>query len=92
MELKTSSHQKVEPLFTPMVPNIEVFIYFGYSATTFLRNKNAKFLKEMLAALDSDTVQLKLSQPNRAGLILPTDNDSEENITMLIMPMMLNNY
>jgi DNA polymerase-3 subunit beta len=53
---------------------------------------NAKFLKEMLAALDSDTVQLKLSQPNRAGLILPTDNDSEENITMLIMPMMLNNY
>ncbi len=53
---------------------------------------NAKFLKEMLAALDSDTVQLKLSQPNRAGLILPTDNDNSENITMLIMPMMLNNY
>jgi DNA polymerase-3 subunit beta len=53
---------------------------------------NARFLKEMLATMDGDSVQLKMSQPNRAGLLVPTENEKNEEITMLIMPMMLNNY
>ncbi len=53
---------------------------------------NARFLKEMLSTLDGDSVQLKMSQPNRAGLLVPTENEKNEEITMLIMPMMLNNY
>lgn len=53
---------------------------------------NARFLKDMLATLDGEQVQMKLSAPNRAGLIVPTDNEPNEDITMLIMPMMLNNY
>jgi DNA polymerase III subunit beta len=53
---------------------------------------NARFLKDMLATIDGDQVQLRLSQPNRAGLLVPVDNEKDEEITMLIMPMMLNNY
>lgn len=53
---------------------------------------NARFLKEMLATLDGEKVQMQLSQPNRAGLVVPLEKDEKETITMLIMPMMLNNY
>ncbi|PHX92795.1 MAG: DNA polymerase III subunit beta [Flavobacteriales bacterium] len=53
---------------------------------------NAKFFKEMLATIDGEQVQLRLSAPNRAGLLVPFENERDEDITMLIMPMMLNNY
>ena len=53
---------------------------------------NAKFLVEMLNNLDSTDIQLNLSQPNRAGLIIPRDKDENEDILMLVMPVMLNNY
>lgn len=53
---------------------------------------NAKFLVEMLNNIDSDEVSLELSTPNRAGLLMPTNNDDSENILMLVMPVMLNNY
>ena len=53
---------------------------------------NSRYLKDMLATIDGEEVKLCLSEPNRAGLLLPTDNEKDEDITMLIMPMMLNNY
>jgi DNA polymerase III subunit beta len=53
---------------------------------------NARFLKEMLSTLDGESVQIQLSQPNRAGLLVPVVKEPNEDVTMLIMPMMLNNY
>ena len=53
---------------------------------------NARFLKDVISAVDSDEVVLKLSEPNRAGLILPSQNEENEDITMLIMPMMLGTH
>jgi len=54
---------------------------------------NAKFLIEMLNNLDSELVTINLSAPNRAGLIIPAKNkDQNEDILMLVMPVMLNNY
>jgi DNA polymerase-3 subunit beta len=53
---------------------------------------NAKFLLEMLNNIDSDEISLELSTPNRAGLLMPSNNDENENILMLVMPVMLNNY
>ncbi|AKQ45239.1 DNA polymerase III subunit beta [Rufibacter radiotolerans] len=53
---------------------------------------NAKFLTEMLSNMDSDEITLELSTPNRAGLLIPSTNDEEESILMLVMPVMLNNY
>ncbi|MEM9897112.1 MAG: DNA polymerase III subunit beta [Bacteroidota bacterium] len=52
---------------------------------------NAKFLVEMLSNIDSDEVTFSLSAPNKAGIITPNDKDDEEDILMLIMPVMLSN-
>ncbi len=53
---------------------------------------NAKFLIEMLTNLDSDKINLTMSAPNKAGVILPADKDENEDILMLVMPVMLNQY
>ncbi|MFD1162500.1 MULTISPECIES: DNA polymerase III subunit beta [Hwangdonia] len=53
---------------------------------------NSRFLTEMLNNLNSDEVQLEMSMPNRAGILTPIDGlDEGEQITMLVMPVMLNN-
>ncbi len=52
---------------------------------------NSRFLTEMLNNLTSDDVQLEMSLPNRAGILTPVDGlDSGEQVTMLVMPVMLN--
>ena len=53
---------------------------------------NAKFLIEILSNLNSNRVTFKLSEPNKAGLIIPDEIDDNEDITMLVMPVMLNDY
>jgi len=53
---------------------------------------NAKFLIEMLGNLEGDEVTLEMSTPNRAGLLIPQTNNDTENVLMLVMPVMLNNY
>ncbi|WP_417859235.1 DNA polymerase III subunit beta [Xanthomarina gelatinilytica] len=52
---------------------------------------NSRFLTEMLNNLTSDEVQLEMSLPNRAGILTPVDGlDEGEQVTMLVMPVMLN--
>ena len=52
---------------------------------------NSRFLTEMLSNLNSDDVQLEMSMPNRAGILTPVDGlELGENVTMLVMPVMLN--
>ncbi|MEE4177299.1 MAG: DNA polymerase III subunit beta [Bacteroides sp.] len=52
---------------------------------------NSRFLVEMLQNLDTDQIKVEMSEPNRAGLILPVDNENkDEDILMLVMPVMLN--
>ncbi len=53
---------------------------------------NAKFLIEMLTNMDSDKIKLTMSAPNKAGVILPAEKDKSEDILMLVMPVMLNQY
>jgi DNA polymerase-3 subunit beta len=53
---------------------------------------NAKFLIEMLTNLDSNQIKLTMSAPNKAGVILPAEKDQSEDILMLVMPVMLNQY
>ncbi|WP_323789090.1 DNA polymerase III subunit beta [Psychroserpens sp.] len=53
---------------------------------------NSRFLTEMLNNLNADQVQLEMSLPNRAGILTPIDGlDEGEQVTMLVMPVMLNN-
>ncbi len=50
----------------------------------------ATFLIEILGNIASDEVTIELADPSRAGLILPSENDENEDLLMLLMPMMLN--
>lgn len=52
---------------------------------------NSRFLLEMLSNLHSESIQLAMSLPNRAGILTPMDGTQEgEEVTMLVMPVMLN--
>lgn len=51
---------------------------------------NARFLIEMLSATSSDDVKMELSTPTKAGIIKPIEQDEEEDLLMLVMPLMLN--
>ena len=53
---------------------------------------NSRFLLEMLNHLNSNDILLEMSLPNRAGILTPIDGLEEgEEITMLVMPVMLSN-
>lgn len=50
------------------------------------------FLMEILNNISTPDVILEMSDPSRGGIILPFENENEEeDLLMLIMPMMLNN-
>ena len=50
-----------------------------------------KFLLELLQNLEAKDLILEMSQPNRAGILLPNDEDKDvnEDVLMLIMPIMI---
>lgn len=50
----------------------------------------ATYLIEILSNINSTEVVLELADPSRAGLIVPAENDENEDLLMLLMPMMLN--
>ena len=52
---------------------------------------NAKFLIEMLNAAETADINIELSTPTKAGIIRPTESDENEDLLMLVMPLMLNN-
>jgi DNA polymerase-3 subunit beta len=52
---------------------------------------NAKFLIEMLGVIEHNEVKLELSTPNRAGILLPGEQEENEYLLMLVMPVMMSN-
>ena len=48
------------------------------------------FLVEILGNINATDIVLELSDASRAGLILPFENEENEEILMLLMPMLLN--
>lgn len=52
---------------------------------------NSRFLMEMLTNIDTTEVKIQMSEPSRAGLLVPASTENEhEDILMLVMPVMLN--
>ncbi len=47
-------------------------------------------LMEILSNLASDNIIIQLADPSRAGIIVPAEQPENEDILMLIMPMLLN--
>jgi DNA polymerase-3 subunit beta len=50
----------------------------------------SSFLIEILANINASDIVFELSDASRAGLILPFENEENEEILMLLMPMLLN--
>jgi DNA polymerase-3 subunit beta len=48
------------------------------------------YLIEILNNIPSSEVVLELADSSRAGLMLPAENEADEDLLMLLMPMMLN--
>ncbi|MBN9483316.1 MAG: DNA polymerase III subunit beta [Bacteroidetes bacterium 43-93] len=50
---------------------------------------NAKLMVEMIANLDSADIQVELSTPTRAGIFRPMEKGDNEEVLMLLMPLMV---
>ena len=75
IDFSTSAEEKIVCQFDGTELNI------GFKAT---------YLIEILSNINSEEVILELADPSRAGLIVPTENEENEDQLMLLMPMMLN--
>lgn len=53
---------------------------------------NAKYLADVLDNVDDDEVHFEFSTPNRAGIVKPSEEEENEQMLMLVMPVMLNTY
>lgn len=61
-----------------------------YNGNTIDIGFKGSSLYEILSNLECDEVTFKLADPSRAGVIVPTTQPENEEILMLIMPMLLN--
>lgn len=68
----------------------EEMIQCDYQGTAMAIGFKAPFLIDLLSTVGTTDVQLKLADPARAGLILPVGEESNEEVLMLLMPMLLN--
>ena len=50
----------------------------------------ATFLMDILANINSQDVVIEVSDPSRAGVLVPAEQNENEELLMLLMPMMLN--
>ena len=75
IDFSTSAEERIVCQFEGMELNI------GFKAT---------YLIEILGNIGSEEVILELADPTRAGLLVPAENAENEDLLMLLMPMMLN--
>ena len=50
---------------------------------------NAKLLVEMINNMDGEEIQIELSTPTRAGIFRPMEKEENEDVLMLLMPLMV---
>lgn len=60
-----------------------------YQGTPIQIGFNGNILQKIISMIDSDEVTLTLSDPNRAGLLYPSENE-DGHLTFLIMPLLIN--
>lgn len=61
-----------------------------YDGTQMSIGFKAQFLIDILNNISAQNVILELADPSRAGIIVPEEQEENENLLMLLMPMMLN--
>lgn len=61
-----------------------------YAGNTMSIGFNSTFLIDILGNISSEEVVIELADPSRAGVITPMEQEENEELLMLLMPMMLN--
>jgi DNA polymerase-3 subunit beta len=61
-----------------------------YDADDMVIGFNARYLADVLHNITGDEVTFAFSTPNRAGIVQPIEQAADEDLLMLIMPVMLN--
>ena len=64
----------------------------SYADTPMQIGFRANFLIEILNTMPSGDVEFRLAEPFRACLVLPIENNENEDLLMLIMPMQLADF
>lgn len=73
---------------TEFANKAEMQIPCNYDGEDINIGYSSKFLTEMIAVLNSEDVLIRMSQPNRPGILEPADGlDENEHILMLSMPV-----
>jgi DNA polymerase-3 subunit beta len=62
-----------------------------YAETPLSIGFKASNLIDILTNISSESVILQLADPTRAGIVVPVENEKNEDLLMLLMPMMLDN-
>ena len=62
----------------------------AYEGTAMSIGFKATFLMDILSNINGQDVVLEVSDPSRAGVIVPSEQTENEELLMLLMPMMLN--
>jgi DNA polymerase-3 subunit beta len=61
-----------------------------YEGEPLIIGFKAEFLIDIVSNLETADIVINLADPSRAGLFLPIENEAEEDLIMLLMPMLLN--
>lgn len=62
----------------------------AYDGDEFKIAFSAKFMIDILNVIETEDITMQLSTPNRAGIIVPSENNEGEELLMLVMPIMIN--
>lgn len=68
----------------------EESIICEYSGNPIKIGFTGSFLLDILNNMGSESVTIKLADPSRAGVIVPTEQEEGEDLLMLLMPMLIN--
>lgn len=65
-------------------------LYCEYNNSPISVGFSCQFMLEIATIMDKESLTLQLADPSRPGVIVPTEQPENEEILMLLMPMMLN--
>ena len=83
------THKNVRGAFKQLHSS-RLWHFCSYTGIPMAIGFKAPFLIDLLGSITSADVLLKLADPARAGLLLPAENEENEDVLMLLMPMLLN--
>lgn len=71
------------------ITSAEENLYCEYDNSPISVGFSCQFMLEIANIMEHDTLTLQLADPSRPGLIVPSEQPENEEVLMLLMPMML---